>query len=299
MRRLLPAAALLALMAGLLWNAPAAAQAARDALALCVRSVVPALFPFFAAVSCFTSLGLAREAGRLLAPLAAPLLGCSGPGAAAFLLGLLGGYPVGGRAVGELYRDGTVDRAEAERLLTFCNNGGPAFILGAVGVGVFGDLRFGLWLCAVHVLAALLTARLRRGGAAACSRPAAPAPPVPSFAAALTDAVARGGRAMLDLCAFVVFFSVVTGLLTAAAGPLPPVLLGALELTGGVLRLTPDRAGFVAAAALLGWGGACVHAQTAAALRDTDLSLRPMLLGKAVQAALSAALAALVSRWLF
>ena len=89
MRRLIPAIGLLGLMGSFLWNAPAAAQAARDALALCARSVIPALFPFFVAMSCFTSLGLARETGRLLAPLAAPLLGCSGTGAAAFLLGLL------------------------------------------------------------------------------------------------------------------------------------------------------------------------------------------------------------------
>ena len=297
MRRLIPAIGRLGLMGSFLWHAPAAAQAARDALALCARSVIPALFPFFVAVSCFTSLGLARETGRLLAPLAAPLLGCSGTGAAAFLLGLLGGYPVGGRTAAELYRSGAVDRAEAMHLLSFCNNCGPAFVVGVAGIGCFGSRRAGLWLYAIHVLSALLAARLHRPSAPE-RLPPEPAPPRP-FAAALTDAVDRGARTMLTVCGFVVFFSVLTGVIAAAAGPLPPVLLGFAELTGGILRLTPDRAGFTAAAALLSWGGLCVHAQTAAALQDTDLSLGPQLTGKAMQAVLSAAMAWIAGRWLF
>ncbi len=39
-----------------------------------------------------------------------------------------------------------------------------------------------------------------------------------------------------------------------------------MELTNGILRLAPDRGGFVLAAALLGWGGLSVHCQTAAVL---------------------------------
>ena len=104
---------------------------------------------------------------------------------------------------------------------------------------------------------------------------------------------------MVSVCAFVVFFAAALRLLTALTGLNHPLLLGAVELTGGVLALTPDRAGFVMASALLGWGGLCVHGQTAAVLRNTDLSMTPCLLGKAAQAAISAALALAASRFLF
>ena len=297
MRRITLAAGLLLLMVGFLWNGQLTAQAVRDGLALCAGSVIPALFPFFVAVSCFTGLGLARDAGRLLAPAASALLGCSGPGAVAFLMGLLGGYPVGGRTVAELYRTGAIDRAEAERLLTFCNNCGPAFVLGVAGAGRFGDLRTGLWLYAIHVLAAALVAQLRRTGRTR-ALPPLHAPPL-SPAAALVRAVTDGARAMVSVCAFVVFFVAALRLVTDLTGVDQPLLLGAVELTGGVLALVPDRGGFITSAALLGWGGLCVHAQTAAALQDTDLALGPQLIGKAIQAALSALLAAVVSRWLF
>ena len=72
-----------------------------------------------------------------------------------------------------------------------------------------------------------------------------------------------------------------------------------LELTNGILRLTPDRRGFVTAAALLGWGGVSVHCQTAAVLEETDLSLGRYLLAKALQAVVSALLALAVCRFLF
>ena len=104
---------------------------------------------------------------------------------------------------------------------------------------------------------------------------------------------------MVSVCAFVVFFVAALRLVTALTGLAQPAIIGAVELTGGILRLTPDRTGFVTAAALLGWGGLSVHGQTAAVLRGTDLPLTPHLLGKAAQAAVSAVLALSVSRFLF
>ena len=74
--------------------------------------------------------------------------------------------------------------------------------------------------------------------------------------------------------------------------------MGVLELTNGILRLTPDRRGFVTAAALLGWGGLSVHCQTAAVTAGSGISLRLYVPAKAVQAALSAGLAALLAPYL-
>ena len=81
-------------------------------------------------------------------------------------------------------------------------------------------------------------------------------------------------------------------------GMLLPIAAGFVELTNGILRLTPDRRGFVTAAALLGWGGLSVHCQTAAVTAGSGISLRLYVPAKAVQAALSAGLAALLAPYL-
>ena len=271
----LPIAALMVL---LLLRSQVAAAAVRQGLTLCAQSLLPALFPFFVAVSWAVNCGLFHMLQSMGIPTSA----------AVFFLGALGGYPLGARTVGEAYRGGLLTKAEAEHLLACCNNAGPAFILVVVGQSVFHSTAAGLALWGIHLAAALLVALLfcRRHTA----RTTIP-PPVISPAAAFIAAVGSAAETMLRLSAFVVFFTVVMALLTSLFGTVPPLLAGFLELTVGVTALTPHRLGFALAAGLLGWGGVSVHCQAAAVLSDTDLSLRQYLLGKALQGLLSAAAA--------
>ena len=150
------AAALLVCMAVLLWQNETASAAVRQGLALCARSVIPSLFPFFVVVSFAVGCGFFTVLRRLGLPV----------GAAVFLMGIVGGYPVGARTVGELYRGGGLARERAETLLTFCNNAGPSFIFAIAGVGVFGSQKTGLALYVIHILSALAAGGLLGGLAA-------------------------------------------------------------------------------------------------------------------------------------
>ena len=239
MKKWLPAAAVLAALVLLLLRPQEAARAVRDGLALCGRTVIPSLFPFFVGISLLLELGVAEA--------------------------LVGGYPSGAQASASLYAQGRVTRREAELLLGFCDNCGPAFLLSYVGAGILGDARLGVRLYLIHVLAALLTGvvlcRLVRDRGLALAGGAPPAK-VLRFPQALTSSV---------------------------FGALP--VLGALEMVGGVAALTPDRAGRIAAAAIVGWGGLSVHCQAMSITIPQGLSFRWHWVGKAVQAALSALLA--------
>lgn len=271
----------------LLWRSAVAAEAVRRGLALCARSVIPALFPYFVVSGLFISLGFADGVGRRLEPLTRRLFGVGGAGASAFFLGLLGGYPVGGRTVGQLYRAGRLSKDEAERLLAFCNNAGPSFILGVVGVGYFGSLRTGVYLYLVHAFSAVLVGILFRKKAPVSGqkvRYSAAFEPIAAF----VRAVGEAAEGMVRLCGFVVFFLVILALITDLTGLNHPALLGFVELTSGVTALEGSRGNLAWAAALLGWGGLSVHGQTAAVLSDTDLGLGRYFLGKILQAIFSA-----------
>lgn len=308
--------ALLALFAAALLCFPAeAADAARGALALCFRSVLPSLFPFFVLSSLLVALGAANAFARVLRPVMRPLFGLSGAGALALALGLVGGYPVGARTAAELYRGGGLSKSEAETLLGFCNNAGPGFMLGVCGASALQNARAGAYLCLVHAAAALLAGILLCRAFPVHARGRAPERvPCParvkntaprSRAAAFTASVRDSFAAVWSVCGFVVIFAVILRFLTlllpagaenAAWYPLP---LGAVELTSGVLAVAPNRGGFVLCAVLLGWGGASVHAQTLSVLEGSGLSAGRYFLGKALQAALSAPLAWLVSGFLY
>ena len=263
-----------------------ASDAAREGLALCAGTVIPSLFPFLAVVSMLLQLGLADSLQGFCAPFMGPLFRMRGVCALPLLTGLLGGYPAGAKTAADLYRQGRLTRREAELLLGFCDNCGPAFLLGFAGAGV--------WLYLVHVGSALLTGmvlcRLQRDRGAPLLAGRSIASPV-SFPQALTSAVAGSVGTMVNICAFVVLFRVLAGLLPEGT---PPLLAGVLEMVTGVAGLQPGREGFVSAAALTAWGGLSVHCQGLSSILPAGLSARTHWLGKCLQAGIAALLAAAV-----
>ena len=279
MKKWLTLPAVLAVGGLLLLRPQEAAQAVREGLALCAGTVIPSLFPFFVVVSLLLQLGLAETLQGLCGPFMGPLFRMRGVCALPLLAGLLGGYPAGARTAAELFQQGRLSRREAELLLGFCDNCGPAFLLGYVGAGVLGDARAGAYLYLIHVLSALLAGMVLcrlcpgRDPALPGGRTAARGVPFPQ---ALTAAGSGAVTATLNICAFVVLFRVLAALLV-------------LEMVTGVSALSPGRAGFVWAGAIVGWGGLSVHCQALSAA--APLSFRWHWAGKALQAALSAAMA--------
>lgn len=307
-RRFFGYAAGAALFLLFLFSSADARQGAADGLRLWGTLLVPSLLPYFAAAGLLARLGAVDAFARRLAPAAARLFGVSGAGAAVFLLGLSGGYPLGAASIGALYRDGLLQKDEAERLLAFCDNSGPAFAVGALGVGVFGSAGWGMLLWSIHAISAaavgILFRRETRGEA-----PIKPPRKTADFGAALGGAVAAAGQTILQIGAYVIFFSALIASLGAlgfpdtlagelslcTGGPLSffrALFTGALELSSGVGAMAglPLTAGNLALGEfLLSWGGLCVHGQAGAAAEG--LKMRKRLGGKLLQGVFSAALA--------
>jgi len=302
----------------LLWP-DQACSAMEDGMTLCVNVLLPSLFPFFVLASLVVELGMSRYLGRLLEPVMRPLFRVNGACAAALALGLIGGYPVGARTAIQLYRDGQCSQAEAERLLAFCNNCGPAFILGAVGTGVFGSGAAGFLLYLTHIAASLLVGilfRFHRGKEAPVPPSSRPQFKAVRLAVAFPRAVTGSLQSICSISAFVLFFSVAVRMLTvsglgaalsaALSALLSPLglsrsaagnlLVGLLEVSSGVSSLTgasgPGRLSM--AAFMLGWAGLSVHCQVLAFLSDSGLSMRTYLRGKLLHGFFSALLTHLI-----
>jgi len=269
--------------------------AAQEALALCGRSVIPALFPFMTISTLLISLGFGRWLSPYLAGLMTPLFRLPGQSGSALLLGLIGGYPIGAKTAAELYREDLLTQPEAEYLLTFCNNSNPVFLISVIGIGIFGSVRVGIWLWLIHITAALLVGVLLRNQQKSVSRQQVTRNipfQCPSFSSAFVAAVRGSAATMMSVCAFVILFYVAAEPLRTIGGAFSPLLVGALELFSLTPLLEPTVSGFILAAACSGWGGLSVLCQTAAILDGTGLSLRPCFVGKCLHGILSAVLAA-------
>lgn len=315
--------------AGLLWATFAlvlwpeqAMGAMRDGIKLCGNVILPSLFPFFVLSSLVVELGMSRYLGKLLEPVMAPLFRVNGNCAAALALGFVGGYPVGAQTAIQIYENGQCSRTEAERMLAFCNNSGPAFILGVVGAGVFGSGAAGLLLYLTHLLASLLVGMLfrfyRPGEGPQTRRGRGPQFQAASFSKSFTKSVTGALRSTLNICAFILFFTVFlrilahAGVLTGAARLLASLLTplgmdqtwaerlltGLVEVSSGVSSLTDGTlSGRLSMAAfMLGWAGVSVHCQVMAFLGDSGLSIRTYVVGKLLHGTLSAGLTTLLFR---
>lgn len=294
-RAALPALALAAAFAALLRFPQEVSAAVTEGLRLSVSVLIPSLFPFFICVNLTSALGLTGVLARVFAPVMRRMFHVSGAGCTAVLCGAAGGYPSGAQCVAALYREGQLSRAEAEYLLLFCNNAGPAFLFGAVGTVLGIGMTGCLLLWGIHLLSALVIGLVNRPKEA----PNAALPHVQraNASGAVVEAVRSAGQAVLQITMFVAAFSVLARLLTMAAAHILPdgactVLTGMLELSGGIAALAnlpiALRWKLALASFFLGFGGLCVWMQTQAVLAPAGLSGCGMLLAKLAQGLLAA-----------
>lgn len=306
-------------LAALIFSSAAVLDSCKAALKLCAELIIPSLFPFFVVSIILNRLGLPSIIARASAPAARLLFGVSGAGSSALIMGLMGGYPLGAAYIADMHESGAIDTDEAEQLLGFCNNSGPAFIIGAVGAGVFSSAKVGIFLYLVHISAAILTGIIlkSRRVTSSAAKPAAPSP-LP-FSLALPEAVKQAVTAIINVCGFVVCFSVFVGLLDARGvfsvlvgfisartgfelHWVRALLMGILELGSGVGAMRGLYAlpiNLALAAFILGWGGLSVHFQTLALLAGSNIKGALHFAGRLISASIACVLAYFIGLIIF
>lgn len=245
-----------------------------NGLKLCVSTIIPSLFLFTAVMLFVASSGVLRKMVRYIDPLSKFIFNLSGEQTAVMLMSFAAGYPVGARLTAELYDNGKVSKETATRMLDFCINAGPAFILLAVGEVTLGSRADGVRLLFAHILSSLLTAIIsgqiikiydkKDSQKTNCNINI----PDKSISDAFVDSVSAAAMTMLSVSAFVVLFSGIGEIIGSLALPVKIriFLRSALEVTVGINFCT--RATLTHAAFLLGFSGISVIFQVIATAKS-------------------------------
>ena len=270
---------------------------AKEALSICYEIIIPSLFPFFVCSGILVYSGFAESLAGFFRPVMKPLFNINSNGAAAFVLGILSGYPLGAVTVCQLYENAYLSKSEAERLLAFCNNSGPLFILGAVGAAMYKSPKIGIMLYISHIIAAIITGVIfrfydRDKFCAPKSRLATVENlPAEIFSKVLANSI----NSILTVCGAIVFFFAVSGIVLGIMNLTPPInafLSSLLEMTGGIKKISELSLSLGAKLAIssfcVGFAGLCVHMQVMAVTARYGFSLKPYLLGKILHGTLSA-----------
>ena len=275
---------------------------------LCVTTVIPALFPFMVFSELFVSSGGARFVGKLVGYPFCKLFGISREGSSAVILGFLCGFPIGAKSASSLYEGGRISREELEHICSFCNNPSSAFLISAVGASLFGSQFFGILLYLSHILSSLTVGVLgrpyfySRKNVRYCKK-AQECEIKHSIFGDTVKAITSSAQNMLFICAFVVFFSALTGYIRLSFSllQLPEALralaIGFFEMTGGAAEVAslPEEWAIPAVAAITGWAGLSVHFQFIGICSEHKLSFAPYFICKVANALLNAVYISLLS----
>lgn len=269
----------------------------------CLEVVIPALFAFTVLAVYLQRSGLYRV---VLKPLSFPLsklLRLPEELCAVFLLSNIGGYPVGAKLLSGLVKSERLKREDASRLLCCCYGSGPSFVIGTVGMQVFGSAAAGGMIFGACFLSSLAVA-------VAVCRFGEPIRLLESkadqdlSAECFISSVDIGARVMYTVCVMSVAFAAVTALLDSSGiTGLAAELLGRLGLGGNsdrvipvilevtrVREMLPDGIAASLCAAAVSFGGVCVLMQVGA-IAGEYISIKPLIVSRIGTAILSGLLA--------
>ena len=245
----------------LIFDGQTAMDGVRTGLDICLRTLIPSLFPFFVLSGIIT----ATLTGHRIPWLGWVCRFCHMPnGSESFLaIGLLAGYPVGAGNLWTACQNGSLTHEDANRLAVFCNNAGPAFIFGVIGQ-MFPDRSWVIALWLIQVASALLSGFLLSGKSrrdTIC---------MVTEQRSSSDSVSRAIKNMASVCGWVILFRMILCFLDKWVLWLLPISVrvffyGTLELSNGCLLLPSIlsvRLRFLIASVMLSFGGLCILMQT-------------------------------------
>ena len=128
----------------------------KEGLNLSIGVIIPSVFPFLLITDIFIT-SIRIEKIPLIRRIFERIFKISGYAAAVFLCGILCGFPIGAKLSVDLYENGIISKCECERLMSFCNNPSPVYVIFVVGLGLRRNLAHGFYLYTVSIISSSIT----------------------------------------------------------------------------------------------------------------------------------------------
>lgn len=270
----------------LIFDSRLVVESASDGVDLCMKSVIPSLFPFMFFSNLLVSM-LRGENGLIISWLEKLFSMPTGTGSI-LIPAFLGGYPAGAHSISVLYKSGQLSESESGKLMAFCNNAGPAFIFGILSSCFYEQkMLWILWI--IQIAGALATSMLFSEKRTVSKIKSSTIP-------RNTDILQAAIFSMARICGWVILFRVILSFENRLWGnnidhTLLVLLSGLTELTNGCSMLgsiANEKVRFCLANVFLSSGGLCVVMQVKTIARN--ISLKYFLSGKAIHLVMTSVL---------
>lgn len=261
----------------------------KKGLEICVYTIIPSLFPFLILSTYIVRSDMFSPFYRFFSPVSHTLFRqpeCTVP---VILMSFIGGFPIGAKMTSSLLENKKITKNQAQRLLLFCFNGGPAFTITAVGINMLGSFKAG-----VIIYASLCFSSLILGFVSAVFDDKRKAEKIPfkenqMMSLALSSSVTDSVNTVLSMCAWIVLFSALTeciNIFNISHGA-QLFINSVTEVTKGC-TLACGELSIPVITAIIGFGGFCIHCQIYPFISQSGLKYTRFLVVRILNSALSA-----------
>ena len=274
----------------LIFKGTAMSDGIRRGLYLCSNSVIPSLFPFMALSVFICKSKAAGFFAEFLKP-AANFLKIPAICAGILPAAIFGGYPAAAKCINDCVLEGKLDAKTASKMLCFCVNAGPGFLIGTIGAGIFGSVEIGFLIFAAHFLSsAIIAAVISVFSKKEKSFSFPYIKPEKSNSVCVVESIISAAESCFRMCAFIIIACGILEIVFEGAffgyaekNPLLKSLVsGFFEVTAGVISCR-DITGYcsvIAAGAIASFSGISVIFQIAAVTDESKIPLFPFILSR-------------------
>lgn len=264
------------------------AEGIKNGFLLLGNNLIPSLFPFMVLSSYISASSPAEFISRILEKPFKSVFRTSGYGIIAFLLGAVGGYPVGAKTVAELYESGKISQNDARRLLFWCINPGPSFLITSVGSFMLGNTKSGIIIYFSCLFASLTIGYLCRFLSSGEIYPLEKNNKK-AYENVFVKSVTKGSEGMLNICGWVLTFCVLASLCDALKLPasISYIIKSVGEVTTGCKNAVLEGLSLPVIAGICGFGGFAVICQCASYASVCKTQLKHLITSRLINSALS------------
>lgn len=258
---------------------------------ICLYTIIPSLFPFMALSTYIIKSNILSPFYKVISPLSKLFFRQPPCAISVIIMSVIGGFPVGIKMTSDLYMQGQIAKEQAQRLCLFCMNGGPAFVITTVGLGMLGSMKAGIIvyisLCISALVSGVISSFIAEKNKEIAINRSEISLPISSLSVAVSDTM----QSIITICAWVILFSSAASCLQNMGlnEKVYMVTCSLLEVTNGCIILS-DKASISVIAGIIGFGGFCVHFQVLSFLKNTGIKYGYFLVSRVLNGVFSAIL---------
>lgn len=243
------------------------ASAVKFGLTVCGEIVIPSIFPFTFLCILIYSTNISKIIEYILSPL--KKIGLNSTIGLVIIMSMIGGYPIGSKLISILKKEEIIDDKTANKMLMFCINPGPAFVIIAVGSGMLRSHKAGVILFASTTLSSIVIGiiilsvfnvnsnLLKRKHIA--------------FSEGVVKSISEATSTVINICSFVIIFTCIgSAIKYILPDNISNCFISLLEVTNGCLYLSKYSIYFVAF--IISFSGLAVHFQVFSICRHIKIN---------------------------